>query len=465
MDRPILDTHQKALAINRDKRKYGTLAEIGAGQETARWFFRVGGAAGTIAKAISAYDMQISDAIYGKCGRYVSRERLQSMLELEYNLLLNRLGESNGDESCFFAFANTVATFSYTTKRSGHGWFGIRFQAGPNTEASQIDLHVVLKGSDNLQDQEILGLLGVNLVYGAMYLHDSPDILLASLLDGLSTEMLEIDMIDFQGPTFSTVDNRLMALRLVQHGLSSAAMFCADGKVVQPADMLYKKSVLVERSRFRPPTRLNMDLVDCATREFCKEPGVSQEQTLVLSEMALHNLGEGEEIDVSDFLNRVEILCALGKNVIITDYGEFYRLAEYLFKLTQRPVGVALGVTTLREIFNEDYYQHLDGGILESFGRMFKNQLRLYVCPACQDGVDELLTVNNLEVQPHLKHLYAHLLENGCIRELTEIRPEHLLIHSHAVLEMIRNDQPDWEQLVPVAVAELIREKQLFKCA
>jgi hypothetical protein len=210
-----------------------------------------------------------------------------------------------------------------------------------------------------------------------------------------------------------------------------------------------------------------MDLLDCATREFCKEPDVSPKNTLVLSEMTLHSLGEGEgeTINAADFLCRVEILCALGKNVIITDYGDFYRLAEYLFRMTQKPVGVALGVMTLREIFNEDYYRHLEGGILESFGRMFRQHLRLYICPARVEPDAELLTVHNLEVQPHLKHLYTHLLENGCIRELTEIRPAHLLIHSHAVLDKIRNGQPGWEEMVPEAVAELIREKRLFKCA
>ena len=465
MERPVLNTQQKASAINLDQRKYGTLAEIGAGQETARWFFKVGGAAGTIAKAISAYDMKISDTLYGSCKRYVSRERLRFMLDIEFSKLQSHLGESRGDQSTFFVFANTVSTFSYTTRRPGHGWLGIRFQTAPHGEVSQIDLHVVLKGSDNLQDQDILGQLGVNLVYGAMYFHENQDALLASLLDGLSTDLLEIDMIDFQGVAFTGVDNRLMALRLVQQGMSSAAMFRADGKVAQPADVLYKKAILVERSRFRPPTHLNMDLLECATREFRKEADVSSEDTLVLSEMTLHSLGDGGDINVEDFLSRVEILCALGRDVIITDCGEFYRLAEYLFRLTQKPVGVALGVTTLGEIFNEEYYQHLEGGILESFGRMFKNQLRLYVCPACENETDELMTVHSLEVQPHLKHLYSHLLQNGCIRELTEIKREHLLIHSDDVLECIRNGKPGWEKMVPETVATLIRERQLFMCA
>jgi hypothetical protein len=344
------DTHQKALAINLDETRYGTIAEIGAGQETARWFFHVGGAAGTIAKAMSAYDMKFSDSIYGPCKRYVSRDRLQSMLEHEYRLLNERLGETRGSNSAFFAFANTVAARSFIQKQDGHGWLGICFQTRPGEAVSRIDLHVQLKGQENIQDQETLGLLGVNLIYGALYHHDDPDRLLTSLLDQLSTDLLAIDMIDFYGPAFEKVDNRLMALRLVQQGLSSAAMFQADGKVVQPADILYKKAVLVERSRFRPPTRLTMNLLDCAYREFCKDLNVDPDDVIVLSEMTLHNLGQGDEIDVQDFLDRAEILCALGKHVMISDYGEFYRLAQYLFRYTNMPVGVALGVPTLMEM-------------------------------------------------------------------------------------------------------------------
>ncbi|MEN8802613.1 MAG: hypothetical protein ABF297_11615, partial [Thiogranum sp.] len=304
MEQAILDTHQKALAINLDGGKYGTIAEIGAGQETARWFFQVGGAAGTIAKAMSAYDMKFSDSIYGPCQRYVSRDRLQAMLNHEYKLLNERLGASRGSTSAFFAFANTVAARSFSQKQDGHGWLGIRFQTRPGEEASQIDLHVQLKGQENIQDQETLGLLGVNLIYAALHLHNDPDTLLASLLDGLSTDLLAIDMIDFYGPAFEKVDNRLMALRLVQLGLSVAAMFQADGKVVQPAEALYKKAVLVERSRFRPPTNLTMNLLDCAYKAFCRESDINPEDVIVLSEMTLHNLAEGEDIDVEDFLHR-----------------------------------------------------------------------------------------------------------------------------------------------------------------
>ncbi|VAW77203.1 Nicotinamide mononucleotide adenylyltransferase [hydrothermal vent metagenome] len=460
-----LDTHQKALAINLDEAKYGTIAEIGAGQETARWFFQVGGAAGTIAKAMSAYDMKFSDSIYGTSSRYVSRDRLQSMLSHEYGLLNERLGEYRGGKCAFFAFANTVAARSFSQNRNGHGWLGIQFQRRPGEAPSQIDIHVQLKGQENVQDQETLGLLGVNLIYAALYLHASPEKLLISLLDQLSTDLLSIDMIDFLGPAFDEVDNRLMALRLVQHGLSSAAMFQADGKVVQPSDILYKKAVLVERSRFRPPTRLTMSLLDCAYKAFSQDAELSDDAIVVLSEMTLHNLGQGEDIDVQDYLQRAELLCALGKHVLISDYGEFYRLAQYLSGFTQMPIGVALGVPTLMQVFNEKYYQDLEGGILEAFGRLFKNDLRLYVCPSMDQKSGELTTVNNLQVGENLKHLYLHLLENGYIRELEAMNKSNLSIFSHDVLDKIRRSEPDWKDMVPETVAAIIQKKRLFGCS
>jgi hypothetical protein len=462
MTKPVMDTYQKALAFNMDKGTYGTIAEIGAGQETVRWFFKVGGAAGTVAKAMSAYDMKFSDSIYGECNRYVSRDRLNAMLDTEYGLLNKRLGEARGSDSTFFAFANTVATFSYTQQSVGHGWLGIRFQTCPQEPASQIDIHVALKGNSATKDQETLGMLGVNLIYGSHYQYKDPEALLKSLMDGLSQDQLEIDMVDFEGPAFKNVDNRLMALQLVQHGLTQAAMFQPNGKLVQLSDALYKKAVLVERSRFRPPTHLNMDMLDCAYEAFCKEPDVNCDEVVVLSEMTLQNLvGGNEEINVEDFLQRVDILCALGKNVLISNYTTFYRLAQYLFTLTNKPVGIALGVPTLRQIFNEKYYKRLEGGILEAFGRLFRNDMRMYVCPAIEDNGD-LTTVHELKVQKHLQHLYSHLLENGYIRNLDTVKREHLAIHADTVLEKIRGGDDDWRTMVPQKVVDIISERGLF---
>ena len=466
MQKTALDTYHKALAFNMDKTPYGTIAEIGAGQEISRWFFKVGGAASSIAKAMSAYDMKFSDSIYGSCKRYVSRERLQAMLDKEYSLVVGRLDEERGADSTFYAFANTVSTYSYTQQRAGHGWLGIRFQTHPREAASQIDLHVVLKGKSNTQDQETLGILGVNLIYGAHYHHVDPVKLLLSLMESLSTDSLEIDMIDFEGPAFAAVDNRLMALHLVKYGFTHAAMFNANGKLVQPSDTLYKRSVLVERGNFRPPTLLAMNILDNACEAFISETNVDPDNVLLLSEMTLQNLRGGIEvgsdIDVEDFLHRAEILCALGKNVMVSNFGEFYKLAQYLYHRTNQPVAVALGVQNLLSIFDESYYDKLDGGILEAFGRLFRNDMRLYVCPKIDDETNELVTAKNLRVSKHLRHLYRHLMENNYLRDLDSIERDYLLIHSKQVLQKIRSGDSSWMKMVPEEVVRIINERGLF---
>jgi len=462
MQTRINDPHQKALAINLDRSKYGTIAEIGAGQETARWFFRVGGAAGTIARTMSAYDMKFSDSIYGPSPRYVSRQRLQSMLDHEFDLLLQRLDEPRGSESAFFAFANTVAARSFSYKADGHGWLGIRFQSEPRGPASQIHIHVNLHGKNHVQDQETLGVLGVNLIYCALHPHEDNEAMLLSLMDQLQTELVEIDMIECAGPVFPDVDDRLMALRLVQHGFSRAAMFTADGHVAHAADALYKKSVLVERSRFHPPTQLTINLLDCAQQAFAAEADVNPDSVLVLSEMTLYNLDEGGDIDVQDFLNRADILCALGKNVLISNYAGYFNLAQYLFRYTQLPCAITMGLPSLQEIFDEKSYKDLPGGILESFGRLFNHGLRLYVCPIIDAATEQLTGIHELALEPHLKHLYAYLLENGNIKALDTVKREYLSIHSHAVLDMIRNGSADWEAMVPAQVADIIKAKKLF---
>jgi len=464
MAKEIHDIHQKALAVNLDPGVYGTIAEIGGGQETARYFFQVGGAAGTIAKTISAYDMKFSDAIYGQSPRYVSRERLHAMLEHEYKLVLERLDSARGSETSFFAFANTVAARSYKSKFDGHGWLGISFQHTPGAAPSRIDMHINLHGKSHTQDQETLGMMGVNLIYGALFLQKDPMALLVSLMDRLYPELVEVDMVEFSGPVFDEVDNRLVALQLVQHGMSNAALFTPDGRVALAADVLWRKAVLVERSRFHPPTNLTMNLLDCAQKAMLADTGIEAGSLTVLSEMTLRNLSESEsgEIDVQDFLNRADILCALGKNVLISNYGEYYQLAQYLFNYTTMPIAIVMGLSSLQQIFNEKYYEGLPGGILESFGRLFKNDLRLYVCPEKYRETNTLVNVHSMQVKPHLSHLYAYLLENNFVKALDTVNEEYLSIFSHEVLEKIRSGNEEWEQMVPEQVSEIIKTKQLF---
>ena len=457
-----MDTHQKALHINLDSGLYGTFAEIGAGQEVARWFFRVGGAAGTIAKAMSAYDMTFSDAIYGPSERYVSKHRITAMLDHEFQLLYERLDAKRGDSTRFFVFADTVAAHSYTRKDDPHGWLGIRFQRTPRAEPSQILIHVRLIDKENLQEQEALGLMGVNLAYGANYLHHDPEALIVSLLDGLTNERVEVDMIEFSGPDCGKIDNRVMSLELVQKGLTNAAMFTASGDVVQPADVLYKKSILIERGSFRPATNVSLDMLQCAQAQFIQEPPVQGEEIITIMEMTLKNLTDADTIDHQAFLDRADILGALGKTVLISSYVEYHRLAAYLFRHTKKMIGIVMGVPTLRELFEEKYYVDLEGGILESFGRLFKNDLKMYAYPLL-DASGSLISAGNLRVAPNLRHLYAYLVENQLIESIRGYDERYLPIFSRDVLKRLRSGNDDsWEGMVPPAVREVIKRRKLL---
>lgn len=463
MEPTQLDTHHKAVQINLDNTKYGTFAEIGAGQEVARWFFRVGGAAGTIAKSISAYDMTVSDAIYGSAGRYVSRQRVETMLSYEYALMNERLAASRGENTRFFVFADTVATKSYTRKDNWHGWMGIRFQPTPGAEPSQIILHVSLLDRETVLQQEAIGILGVNLIHAALYGSD-PVALIRELLDDLSNERIEIDLIDFSGPGFAHVDNRLMILELVHCGLSEAAMFMADGKVVQPAEVFYKRPVLVLRGRFRPVTNVVVDMLHRALAQFLREPANAGQDVLVVTEMTLRHLQEGETLSHRDFLDRVDLLRTLGKPVMISNFGEYYRLANYLHRYTTKLAGLVMGVPTLREIFDEKYYTHLAGGILESFGRMFKNDLKLYVYPFLDSQTNSIVTADDLLVAPKLQHLYKYLLDNQFIQPIHEYRPECLSTFnlSRDVFRRLQEGDPTWVDDVPANVALLICQRHLL---
>ena len=456
------DTHQKALQINLDSTKYGVFAEIGAGQEVARWFFRVGGASGTIAKTISAYDMKVSDAIYGVADRYVSQRRLESMLSYEYDLLVERLAETRGEATKFFVFADTVAAKSYTRKDETHGWMGIRFQTEPGSDPSEILIHLKMWDRENIQQQEALGILGVNLVHSALYLYEDASAILRALLDSLSIERIEVDMVRFSGPAFARVDNRLLALELVELGLTNAAMFLPSGSIVDPADVLYKKCVLVERGSFRPVTKVTVDMLRFARAQFIQEPSVEGQSIMIIMEMTLKNLSHEGKIDHQDFLDRVDLLGTMGHPVMISNYGEFHRLAAHLFRFTKLPIGLVMGIPTLRELLNEKYYSDLAGGILESFGRMFKNDLKLYVYPFQDPKDGSVITAENLRVSPKLRHLYKYLLENHYIQGLLDIDEDNLGIFSRNVLRMLQQGQSGWEEMVPDKVATMIKDRQLL---
>jgi hypothetical protein len=453
-----LDANQKARQINLDAKRYGTFAEIGAGQEVVRWFFRAGGAAGTVAKTISAYDMDVSDAIYGPTDYYVSRQRLRAMLDYEYDLLLERLDKTRGGKSAFFVFANTVAT----RREEGRGWLGIRFQAESGSDPSEIIIHVRMLDKETLRQQEVLGVIGVNLLHGAFYLHREPEMLIRSLLDDLTWERVEVDMIQFAGPAFVRLDNRLMALQLVQQDLTEAAMFTAKGEAVQWSEVLHQKPVLVQRGSFHPLTKATLDLLERALEQFVQEPDLQGQPPVVLMEMTLRQLTSGDRIDEQDFLNRADMLSALGKTVLISNFRRFHRLAAYLSRYTQRPIGLALGASKLAEIFDERFYNESEGGLLGGLGQLFKNPARLYVYPHLDLASGNTLTVDSFAVPPHLKHLYAHLRENRLIQGISNFNPGLLPIRSRDVMARIQSGDASWEEAVPPVIAEIIKRDALF---
>jgi hypothetical protein len=462
MKEEILSTPQKALRINIDATRYGTFAEIGAGQEVARWFFRAGGAAGTVAKTISAYDMAVSDAIYGPTERYVSRHRLQSMLQYEFDLLLQRLDKARGDKNMFFAFANTVAARSYTRHDEGHGWMGIRFQAQLHQGPSEIFIHVRLLDKQNVWQQEALGTIGVNLIHGAFYYYSQPDKLIRSLLDNLTWERIEVDMIHFAGPAFARLDNRLMALELVRQDLTEAAMFTAAGEAVQWAELLYKKPVLIQRGSFRPVTKATLDVLERALEAFLLEPELKGETPVVLAEMTLRHLTEGDAITYEDFLYRADTLRALGRSVLISNFRRYHRLAAYLSRYTNRPLGLSMGASKLGEIFDESFYNAEEGGMLGGLGQLFKNNARLYVYPSLNLATGHITTAANFPIAPHLSHLYEYLRENRYIQDLQNYNPDFLPIRSREALKRLQSGDPEWEKMVPAPVVEAIKANHLF---
>lgn len=454
-------TNRKAFQINLDRQKYGTFAEIGAGQEVARRFFHVGGAAGTIAKTMSAYDMTFSDAIYGPADRYVSRVRLNTMLDHEYDLLLERLGKKLGNERAFFVFADTVAARSFKQHNEAHGWLGVRFQPEPRAEPSQIIVHVRMLDEANVDQQEALGVIGVNLLYGAFY-NSQPERLISSLQENLAPGRIQVDLIKFSGPVYSKIDNRLMSLQLVSQGLTDAVMFTADGEMVQPSEIIYKKAILIERGSFRPVTYATNDMLEGARRQFLKESGALEKDLVVLMEMTLENLLSEGQLNHADFLARVDILGALGRTVLISKFGEYYRLAGYLARYTSRPIGLVMGVPSVLEIFDEKYYLNLEGGILEALGRMFTSGLKLYVYPMIDEKTGEVVSATQVKVAPNLRSLFQYLIDNGFIKEITDYRKEFLRIYPPAVLAKLKAGDESWEKMVPPEVAQIIKEREFF---
>ena len=459
--RPSVES--KALRINLNPAMYGTFAEIGGGQEVARNFFRVGAASGTIAKTISAYDKNFSDDIYGEDddGRYVTEVRLEKMLNHEMKLLEDRISRDSSPDKLFFTYANTVATIDFAKKYKGHGWMGVRFQTKPNEEYSDIILHVRFHQTNAKLQQEDLGIIGVNLIYGAFYKNSKPKNLVKYLYDHIDKESIEIDTINFKGPLFKKIDNRLMSLELVKNNMTEAVMFDSDGNNILPARILYKKNILALRGSFRPVTKVNIDMFEKSYEVFTREADVDESKSEVIFEITLSNLMGQGEIDESDFMDRAKLLCSLGHTVMISNFKEYYKLVDYFSNYTKKQLGLTMGVNNFVEIFNEEYYKDIDGGILEAFGKMFHNKVKVYLYPISNnDG--QIINSTNLKLHPRMKDFYKFFKYNNKVVDLFDFEQKYLEIFSRDILKKIKNGEKDWTNKLPEGISEMIIKNKMF---
>lgn len=462
MTRQILSIKRKALTLNLDSSIYGTIAEIGGGQEVARAFFQAGGASGTIAKTISAYDKTFSDYLYNNetPGRYVSEDRLQKMLNKEFGVLNNVLEDRN---ERFFVFANTIETLNYKKTNVGHGWLGVKFQLQPNTEPNEVIIHTELKENDGILQQYTLGYLGVNLIYACYNYANSPKEFLASLMDNLSADRTEINMISMKGPDLDYIDNRLLAVQLVKTGMSDVAIFNKTGEIKQPTDFLYKKNLMVIRGSFRPITKVGFDMIKSGYAQLKKDANSDLENTKILCEITLNNLTETHDFDEKDYLNRVDILNSMGQNVMISNFKEYYKLSSYFstpgFKI--KNTRFIIGADIMSKVFDESFYQDLPGGLLEAIGLLFKKNFKLYVYPGIKN--QNLITSKEIEIKEKFKFLYKYLTENKHIIDLDHAKKDLLHISSKKVRNLICNSEVSWENMVTKNVAEYIKLNNLYK--
>ena len=412
---------------------------------------------------MSAYDKGFSDAIYGveDDKRYVTKSRLSKMLKHEIKLLETRVKRDLNPGKMFFSFANTVATIDFAKKFKGHGWMGIRFQTNSNEEYSEIQMHVRFHLIDAKAQQEALGIMGVNLIYGAYYKHNKPRSLIKYLYDHIDSQAIEIDTINFSGPLFQGVDNRLMSLILVKNGMTQAVMFGPDGNNILPAAVLYKKNILAIRGSFRPLTKVNEDMYQKSFKMISNDKDFDVKNTLSIFEITLSNLLSGKnDINEQDFLDRAELLCSTGKTVMLTNFQEYYKLSDYFSKYSTKKTVLTMGVDNLIKVFDEKYYSLLTGGVMEAFGKLFKKEIEIYLYPMLKD--EKLINSNNLQVNDNMKNLYNFFKDNNKIKDIVDYDKKLLNIFSQQVLLEIQNKKGGWENKLPKTISKLIKEKKLF---
>lgn len=461
IQRQILKTEQKALEINLNDRIYGTFAEIGAGQEVARNFFQVGAAAGTIAKTMSAYDKEYSDAIYGSDKRYVCEGRVYKMLDHEYELIEERLKDSRPSTN-FFVFADSISAINYQRTINGNGWMGVRFQHQPGSKTNDVVIHVKMLDKNNRQQQEAIGILGVNLIYACFYYRDDLEMFIQSLLDGLKSR-ISVDMIRTKGEAFDHFDNRLLSLYLVKSGLSEVAIFDHNKDSLHASEFMYRKELMIVRGHFRPPTKVTQDAFETSFEQFKKEKNADPEKCLLVAEITMENLKRFGPMDIKDFLDRSDMLCALGLTVIISDCSNHQKLINYLSDYKIKRLGILIGVHELREIIINKYENNQDGSLLTAFGELFSRNIKVYAYPALEKEGDKMIFVDNLPVPDGIKFLYQHLVDNDQIVQVTGYNEEFLHIIPFNVFKAISSSEVGtWEDCLPEQLVKIIKEKGSF---
>jgi hypothetical protein len=461
-DYKVIKTEQKALTINLNEAIYGTFAEIGAGQEVARNFFQVGAASSTIAKTMSAYDKTYSDAIYGieESGRYVCESRLYKMLDHEWNLLDERLRKVKPDTT-FFVFSDTISAINFSKTNKGNGWLGLRFQLKPDSVPNDIVIHVKMNDMDNKLQQDVIGILGVNLIYAAFYYNDNPEALVRSLHDSIQ-DRASIDLINVTGPDFKNWDNRLLTYYLVKYNLTEVAIFDKDKNCVHASEFLYRKSLMVVRGNFRPSTLVILDVINSSFKQFLTEKSIDQRDAVICTELTLDNLRlDDGGIDEQDFLDRTELICQLGHKVIISNCTNHQMLINYMSDYKILHLGLVIGVHQLLQIINEKYQQNQDGRLLVAFGELFTRNITIYAYPAMSREYG-ILKASTLPIPNGIEFLYKYLLDSHQIVEVTEYIEPHLYIFSDQVLSSIRAGDEDWKSMVPAQLIDIIIDKKLF---
>jgi len=457
-----LSIKEKSVHINIDSKYYGAIAEIGGGQETARHLFQAGGASNTVAKSISAYDKLFSDHFYnqGAQSRYVAEDRVKKMVDYEYSELIEILDTKNNKK--FFAFANTVETLNFTKTNQGNGWLGIAVEGSERYNPNKFFIHVKLHENDSLLQQYTLGALGINLIYSGLFHWEDPRNVLLSLLDNLDADRVEVDYIYVEGPDMEWVDNRLLNLMLVSNNMTPAIMFDQSGKVQQPSDMLHKKNVVLLRGNFRPINNLGLEFIHDSLAIFKRDEDYKPDNTIAFCEISLNSLMQDEKVDEKDFLHRVDLLNMMGQSVMISRFTRFFKLVNYFGQFKMIKLRIVIGFPTFEKILDGSYYTDLRGGLLESMGALFQDNVKVYLYPYINQDSGEVVYPEDSHFSEENRLLWQYLNVTKKILVLNSIPPKSLEIKSEHITKLIENGDDSFANYVPQEVFNHIKYNKLF---